>query len=136
MNELVIKDNEKIENLIYEIRGKQVILDSDLARIYNCKNGTKEDNQAVKNNSEKYPERFSWVLTAEEWKFLRSKFLTLEDASLGKGHYRKYLPRVFTEEGCLMLSTILKTKIATETTIAIMDAFVIMIRYLFFNIRK
>ena len=48
-----------IENLIYEIRGKQVMLDSDLAKLYQCKNGTKEINQAVKNNIDKFPERFS-----------------------------------------------------------------------------
>ena len=58
MNEVVI-DNLNIENMIYEIRGKQVMLDSDLAKLYQCKNGTKEINQAVKNNPDKFPERFS-----------------------------------------------------------------------------
>ena len=65
-----------ISDMIYEIRSKQVMLDSDLARLYNCKNGTKEVNQAVKNNMDKFPERFSWILTEEELKDLRSKFLT------------------------------------------------------------
>ena len=65
-----------IENLIYEVRGKQVMLDSDLARLYGCKNGTKEINQAVKNNIEKFPERYSFVLTKEESLNLRSKNLT------------------------------------------------------------
>ena len=55
MNELIIKENMRIEDLIYEIRGVQVMLDSDLARLYECKNGTKEINQAVKNNLNKFP---------------------------------------------------------------------------------
>jgi len=63
MNELLTTDNIKIENLIYEIRGKQVMLDSDLAKLYKCKNGTKEINQAVKNNPLKFPERFCFQLS-------------------------------------------------------------------------
>lgn len=55
-----------LKNIIYEIRGKQVMLDSDLANLYKCKNGTKEINQAVKNNKQKFPERYSWELTEEE----------------------------------------------------------------------
>ena len=66
MNDLVIKDNIKIEDLIYEVRGKQVMLDSDLAMLYGCKNGTKEINQAVKNNIEKFPERYSFKITDVE----------------------------------------------------------------------
>ena len=62
MNELIVKEDIKIENMIYEVRGKQVMLDFDLAKLYGCKNGTKEINQAVKNNLEKFPERFSWKL--------------------------------------------------------------------------
>ena len=65
-----------LKNIIYEIRGKQVMLDSDLANLYKCKNGTKEINQAVKNNKQKFPERYSWELTEEEYHDLRSKFLT------------------------------------------------------------
>jgi len=76
MEELIVKEDLKIENMIYEIRGKQVMLDSDLAKLYQCKNGTKEINQAVKNNIEKFPERFSWVLTEIDLIELRSKFLT------------------------------------------------------------
>ena len=64
-----------ISSMIYEIRGKQVMLDSDLAKLYKCKNGTKEINQAVKNNIDKFPERFSWKLTDEESKdFLVKNF--------------------------------------------------------------
>ena len=60
MNEVVTKEDIKIEDMIYEIRGKQVMLDSDLAKLYQCKNGIKEINQAVKNNPEKFSERFKW----------------------------------------------------------------------------
>ena len=74
MTDVIVKDN--IENLIYEIRGKQVMLDSDLAKLYQCKNGTKEINQAVKNDINKFPERFSWVLTVEESKNFLVKILT------------------------------------------------------------
>ena len=123
MNELI--KNENIENMIYEIRGMQVMLDSDLAIIYKCKNGTKEVNQAVKNNIEKFPERFSWKLTNEEISILRSKNLTTNISSMSRSN-----PRVFTEQGVYMLSTILKTKEAVEVTINIMDAFVKMRKYI------
>ena len=116
-----------IENLIYEIRGKQVMLDSDLAKLYGCKNGTKEINQAVKNNLDKFPERFSWILTLDEYEVLRSKFLT---SSLKNNHGgRRYNVRVFTEQGVAMLATILKSKIATQVSIKIMDAFVSLRKY-------
>ena len=63
---LSYQNKDKISEMIYEIRGKQVMLDSDLAYLYECKNGTKEINQAVKNNIEKFPERFSWILTNDK----------------------------------------------------------------------
>ena len=126
MNELVIK------NIIYEIRGKYVMLDSDLAKLYNVE--TKRINESVRNNPEKFPERFSWILTDDEWYFLRSKISTLENNTPGKGRYRKYLPRVFTEQGVAMLSTILKSKIATQVSINIMDAFVSMRKYISNNL--
>ncbi len=75
MNSLIVND-KNITNMIYEIRGKQVMLDSDLAVLYECKNGTKEINQAVRNNPKKFPERFSFFITLEEQNDLRSKFLT------------------------------------------------------------
>ena len=118
----------KIENMIYEIRGKQVMLDSDLAKLYGCKNGTKEINQAVKNNLEKFPERYSFILTNKESLDLRSKFLT---SSLDKNYGgRRYNIRVFTEQGVAMLATILKSKVATEVSIRIMDAFVSMRKFI------
>ena len=66
MNDLIVKDEVLIENLIYEIRGVQVILDSDLARFYECVNGTKDINKAVKRNIERFPESFMFQLTDEE----------------------------------------------------------------------
>ena len=127
MNEVVTKEDIKIENMIYEIRGKQVMLDSDLARLYKCKNGTKEINQAVRNSPEKFPERFSFVLNDSEMDDLRSKILT---SSLNKHGGRRYNIRVFTEQGVAMLATILRTKVATEISIQIMDAFVTMRKYI------
>ena len=76
MNEVMVNDEINISDMIYEIRGKQVMLDSDLAKLYKCKNGTKEINQAVRNNFEKFPERFSWKLTEDEFIEWRSKILT------------------------------------------------------------
>ena len=114
----------KIENMIYEIRDKQVMLDSDLAKIYGCKNGTKEINQAVKNNLEKFPERFSWKLTDIESQKLLVKIFDQKNIELRGGKFRN--PRVFTEQGVAMLATILKSKIATQVSIRIMDAFISM----------
>ena len=123
MNEIIEK--EKIESLIYEIRGLEVMLDSDLARLYECKNGTKEINQAVRNNMDKFPERYSFQLTDEEYKNLRSKFLTANISSKSRSN-----PRVFTEQGVYMLATILKGKKASQMTLQIMDAFVLMKRHI------
>ncbi len=96
-----------IKNKIYEIRGKQVMLDSDLASLYHCKNGTKEINQAVKNNIDKFPERYSWILTDEEISDLRSKFLTTNISNMSRVN-----PSVFTEQGVAMLATIIKSDVA------------------------
>lgn len=123
MNEIITKDDIKIENMIYEINGKQVMLDYDLAKLYNCKNGTKEINQAVKNNIEKFSKRYSWKLTEEESRFFLVKNFDQKIEKRG-GKYNK--PRVFTEQGIYMLATILKSKTASTMTIAIMDAFVAM----------
>jgi hypothetical protein len=127
MNNII--ESEDIEKIIYEIRGKQVMLDSDLAELYQCKNGNKEINQAVKNNLMKFPDRFSWILSNDEYNILRSKLLT---SSLKINNYggRRYNPRVFTEQGVAMLATILKSDVAVRVSIAIMDAFVAMRHYL------
>ena len=74
MQELINNDDLKIEDMIYEIRGKQVMLDSDIAKIYNVE--TKRINEAVKNNFKKFPDRFSWIISEVEWYNLRSKIST------------------------------------------------------------
>ena len=131
MNNVIVKNDVKIENMIYEIRGKQVMLDSDLARLYGCKNGTKSLNLAVKRHINRFPERFMFQLTQEQYyNILRFQNETLE---LEQGKYSKYLPYVFTEQGVAMLATILKTDVAEEVSIRIMDAFVAMRKYLGVN---
>ena len=127
MNSLIVND-KNITNMIYEIRGKQVMLDSDLANLYGVE--TKRINEAVRNNPEKFPERFSWLLSDNEWNFLRSKISTLKTQKNGRGTHRKYLPRVFNEQGVAMLATILKSDVAIKVSIAIMDAFVLMRKYI------
>ena len=103
------------------------MLDSDLARLYECKNGTKTINQAVKRHINRFPERFMFRLTLEEAKiFSRSQVGTLK----GKGHNIKYLPYAFTEQGVAMLATILRTPVAEVVSIRIMDAFVAMRKYI------
>ncbi len=119
----------EIENLIYEIRGKQVMLDSDLARLYQVE--TKRINGAVKNNPMKFPERYSWILSENEYNYLRSKISTSNNKSNYGG--RRYIPRVFTEEGVAMLATALKSDIAIRTSIKIMDTFVNMRKFIIEN---
>lgn len=126
MNNLIVNNNERIESLIYNIRDKQVMLDSDLARLYGVE--TKRINEAVKNNVEKFPERFSWILNDLDALNLRSKISTSSHGG------RRYNPRVFTEQGVAMLATILKSQTATKVSIAIMDAFVLMRRYISTNL--
>lgn len=119
---------KEIENRIYSIRGKQVMLDSDLANIYQVE--TKVFNQAVKRNAERFPENFCYQLTSEEWEVLRSQFVTL---NTGRGQHRKYLPFVFTEQGIAMLSGVLKSTVAIRVSIEIMNAFVEMRKMLISN---
>ena len=126
MNEIVEKDVINIEKMIYEINGKEVMLDSDLAQLYNV--ATKRINEAVKNNPNKFPRRFSWILSDEEKNNLWSKFSTANISSMSRSN-----PRVFTEQGVYMLATILKSKTATEVSIRIMDNFVKMRHYIKYN---
>ena len=131
MNDVMIKNDINIENLIYEIRGVQVMLDSDLAKLYKCANGTKTINLAVKRHISRFPERFMFQLTEEETrKFPRFQVETLNK----RGHNIKYLPYAFTEQGVAMLATVLRTKVAEEVSIKIMDAFVTMRKYISTNL--
>ncbi len=131
MNELQVIDNIKIEDMIYEVRGKQVMLDSDLAKIYHCKNGTKEINQAVKRNINRFPEEFCFQLSEDEYSLLKSQFVTSKNK--GRGGVRK-LPYVFTEHGVIMLSSVIKSDVAAKTNVAIINAFVKMKKYFSSNL--
>ncbi len=120
---------QEIESQIYTLRGQQVMLDSDLARIYQV--GTKVFNQAVKRNTERFPENFCFQLTQDEFNAinLRSQFVT---SSLNYGG-RRYLPYAFTEQGIAMLSAVLRSDIAIKVSIEIMNAFVEMRKILVNN---
>ncbi len=131
MNELQVIDNIKIEDMIYEVRGKQVMLDSDLAKIYHCKNGTKEINQAVKRNINRFPEEFCFQLSEDEYSLLKSQFVTSKNK--GRGGVRK-LPYVFTEHGVIMLSSVIKSDVAAKTNVAIINAFIKMKKYVSSNL--
>ena len=124
MNEIAVKDVINIENMIYEIDGKEVMLDSDLAKLYNVE--TKRINEAVKNNPEKFPNRYLLRITDKDYNFLKSKISTSKGGSR-KGH------TAFVEQGVYMLATILKSKTATEVSIRIMDTFVKMRHYINYN---
>ncbi|MDR1023461.1 MAG: ORF6N domain-containing protein [Prevotellaceae bacterium] len=110
----VVKFNQ-VEEKIIAVRNQQVILDSDVAELYNVE--TREVNQAIKNNPDKFPEGYIIQLDTAEWKNLKSKFLTSSWGGKNK------LPNVFTEKGLYMLATILKSQVATQTTIAIVETF-------------
>ena len=132
MNELMI-NNIKIENLIYEIRGKQVMLASDVAKLYQVE--TKALNQVVKRNLNRFPEDFCFQLTLEEAQEVssRSQIVTLNRSGNNRGNNIKYLPYVFTEHGVMMLSGLLKSDIAAKVNVAIIKAFVLMRKYIASN---
>ncbi len=120
----------RIERIIYIIRGHKVMLDRDLAELYGVE--TKVLNQAVKRNIERFPKDFMFQLNVKEVEALRSQFVTLNITSLtsqiviskGRGKHRKYLPYAFTEQGVAMLSSVLRSPQAIAVNIEIMRAFV------------
>lgn len=123
MQELI--KNESIKDMIYEVRGKQVMLDSDLAKLYGCTNGTKTINLAVKRNIERFPNNFYFQLTKEEYENLkRGLRFQIETAKI------RSLPYVFTEQGIAMLSSVLRTKDAARVSVNIMNAFVEMRKFI------
>ena len=113
MNEII-----NIQNLIYEIRGIKVMLDSDLAKLYGVE--TKRLNEAVKRNVERFPKHYMFQLSEEEFATLRSQIATSKE---GKGG-RRYLPYVFSEQGVAMLSSVLNSEVAIQMNIKIIDTFV------------
>lgn len=137
-------ETENIKNLIYTIRGKQVMLDSDVARLYHYE--TKYINLAVRRNKERFPENFCFQLSEDEVENMWSQIATalekteslrlqIATSSLKKDKYggRRYLPHVFTEQGIAMLSGLLKNNIAIQVSINIMNAFVEMRKFILNN---
>jgi len=116
MNDII--QSNQVENLVITIRNERVLLDSDVAMLYGVE--TREINQAVSNNPDKFPDGYVIKLDLDEFKAARSKILILEE---GKGKNIKYAPKAFTEKGLYMLATILKSQKATQTTIAIVETF-------------
>ncbi len=125
----VIVENREIQDMIYTIRGRQVMLDSDLAKLYQVE--TRIFNQAVKRNIDRFPERFRFQLTEKEYENLRSQFVISSEGAKHGG--RRYMPYVFTEQGIAMLSSVLRSNVAVEVSIRIMDSFVEMRRFLVSN---
>lgn len=104
-----------VEKSIIELRGQKVILDCDVAALYGVE--TREINQAVKNNAEKFPKGYILGLNDDEWGNLKSKILISSWGGIRK------VPNAFTEKGLYMLATILKSRQATQTTLAIIETF-------------
>jgi hypothetical protein len=123
---------QSIQNRIYETRGERVMLDFDIALLYEVE--TKVLNQAVKRNISRFPEDFMFRLTLEEWTAMRSQFVTASQSDGSPGYIRVYsdqqkrntsvLPYAFTEQGVAMLSGVLRSEKAISMNIAIMRAFV------------
>ncbi len=124
--DIEVYDREKIRSMIYEIRGKQVMLDSDVAMLYHY--DTKNVNKAMKRNIERFPEDFCFQLTEEELESLRFQFGTLNKNK--RGQHRKYLPYVYTEQGVSMLAGILKNDISIKVSISIIRAFIEMRKFI------
>ena len=125
MNE--IAEIKEIERKIYNIRGVEVMLDSDLAEQYQCANGTKSINLAVKRNIERFPSDFYFQLNEEEFNKICSFNLKLQNNKI------RSLPYVFTEQGVAMLATVIRTDVAAKVSIDIMRAFVKMRNYIKYN---
>ena len=126
-----LKEELNIENMIYEIRGKQVMFNSDVAKLYNVE--TKALNQVIKRNINRFPEEFCFQITNSELRdlILRSHFVTSSWNNYGG---TRYLPYVLTEQGIMMLSGLLKNDIAAKVNVQIIDAFVKMRKYISGNL--
>lgn len=128
LNVIKYENYENIKNLIYTIRGKHVMLDSDVARLYHYE--TKYINLAVRRNKERFPKEFCFQLNEDDLENLRLQFATLNKKINNGNVTRKYLPYVFTEQGIAMLSGILRNSIAVQVSIDIINAFVEMRKFL------
>ena len=126
---LIIVDNREIQNMIYTIRGKQVMIDSDLAILYQVE--TKYLNRQRSRNIGRFPQVFCFQLTKEEYEFLRCQNVTSKKESGSGG--RRYMPCVFTQQGIAMLSVVLKNDIAVEVSVKIINIFVEIRNFLLSN---
>ena len=116
---------QTVQQRIYEIRGQKVMLDFDLALLYETE--TKKLKQAVRRNIKRFPSDFMFELTKDEYTALRSQIVTLDNQ--GRGKYSKYNPFAFTEQGVAMLASVLKSQKAIEINIQIVRAFVFLRKY-------
>ena len=136
MNKIIEKEVLDIKNMIYEVRGVEVMFSSDVAKLYEVE--TKRVNEVIKRNINRFPSTFCFKLTKEEtFKLLsRSQFATLNKNDNLRGSNVKYLPYVLTEQGIMMLSGLLKSEVAVKVNIQIIDAFVKMRKYFVNNINN
>ncbi len=123
---IALSSDAQIREMIYTVRGRQVMFDSDLAELYGVE--TKRLNEAVGRNKARFPEAFCFKLTGDEEQSLRSQTATSKTVE-GRGG-RRYLPRVFTEQGVAMLSAVLRSETAVKVSVKIMNAFVEMRHFL------
>ncbi|MBO7145158.1 MAG: ORF6N domain-containing protein [Salinivirgaceae bacterium] len=114
----IVASSDIIKSCIYEVRNRKIMIDSDLAELYQVE--TKNLKRAVRMNIERFPEDFMFELTKEEYDALRCNFFTLKN---GRGQHSKYLPYAFTQEGIAMLSGLLRSPIAIQVNINIMRVF-------------
>ena len=131
MNEIIVESDIQIENMIYEVRGKQVMLDSDVAKLFGYE--TKYLNRQVQRNINRFPEKYCFKLKVEEYEILRCQNVTLNNK---RGEHKKYMPYVFTEYGVTMLAGILKSEIAVVASLKIVDAFIKMRHYISSNLME
>ena len=117
--QLIFQEKLLNKNLIYTIRGMQVMLDSDVANLF--KYTTKNINKSVKNNAERFPEYYCFQLTTKEYNSLMTRRYNI--TKIGRSNNRKYLPYVFTEYGITMLAALLKSEVAVNISIKIVNTF-------------
>jgi len=129
-----MKEKQNIKSMIFKVRGFQVMLDEDLAKIYLVE--TKRLNEAVKRNIDRFPPEFMFQLTNEEYELLRTNSNLKSQIATSSWGGRRKLPFAFTEHGVIMLSSVLNSEIATEVNIAVVKAFIDMRRYISKPIQK
>ena len=123
---IAVDEDDSIRSHIFTVRGVQVMLDSDLAKIYQVE--TRVFNQSVKRNESRFPPNFRFRLSMEEYRFLISQIVTSKEGRLETRGGRQKAPYVFTEQGIAMLSGILKSEVAIQVSIRLMNVFVAMRR--------